>query len=40
MPEKFNLVEHTNHIMQIAAANRSMPAEVALQCVLLQTWLP
>ena len=32
MPEKFNLVEHTNHIMQIAAANRSMPAEVALQC--------
>ena len=32
MPDKFNLVEHTNHIMQIAAANQSMTAEVALQC--------
>lgn len=32
MAEKFNLVEHTNHIMQIAAANESMTPEVALQC--------
>ena len=32
MSKKFNLVEHTNHIMQIAAANEGTTAEVALQC--------
>lgn len=32
MSEKFNLVEHTNHILQIAAANKNMTVEVALQC--------
>lgn len=35
MPEKFNLVEHTNHIMQIAAANKNMTLEVALQCFIV-----
>lgn len=32
MSEKFNLVDHTNHIMQIATANGSMTPEEALQC--------
>lgn len=32
MPEKFNLVNHTTHILKIAAANPSMSVEVALQC--------
>lgn len=32
MPEKFNLVNYTTHIMKLAAANDSMTIEVALQC--------
>lgn len=32
MSDKFNLVEHTNHILRIADANNGMTAEVALQC--------
>lgn len=32
MPEKFSLVEHTNNILQIAAANENMSVETALQC--------
>ena len=32
MAEKFNLVEHTSRIMQIAAANEGMTPETALQC--------
>ena len=31
MPDKFNLVDYTNHVLKIAAANRDVPAEVALQ---------
>lgn len=31
MSEKFNLVNHTTHILKIAAANPSMTVEVALQ---------
>ena len=31
MTEKFNLVDHTNNILKIAAKNQ-MTAEVALQC--------
>lgn len=32
MAEKFNLVNYTNHILKLAAANDSKTAEVALQC--------
>lgn len=32
MPEKFNLVNYTTHILKIAAANPNMTVEVALQC--------
>ena len=32
MSEKFNLVDYTNHIMQIATANERMTPEEALQC--------
>ena len=32
MPEKFSLIEHTNNILQIAAANENMSVETALQC--------
>lgn len=32
MPEKFNLINYTTHILKIAAAQESMTAEVALQC--------
>ena len=32
MPEDFNLVNYTAHILKIASANESMTAEVAMQC--------
>lgn len=32
MPEKFSLINHTTHILKIAAANENMTVEVALQC--------
>lgn len=32
MLEKFSLINHTNHILKIAAANENMTVEVALQC--------
>ena len=32
MAEKFNLVNYTTHIMQLASANENMTIEVALQC--------
>ena len=34
MPEKFNLVNYTNYILKLAAANENMTVEVALQCFL------
>ena len=32
MAEKFNLINHTTHIMSLAAANDGMSVETALQC--------
>ena len=32
MTEKFNLVNYTNYILKLAAANKDMTVEVALQC--------
>lgn len=32
MTEKFNLVNYTNYILKLAAANENMTVEVALQC--------
>lgn len=32
MAEKFNLVNHTHHILKLANVNEGMTPEVALQC--------